>query len=184
MLLDGLIDLGMRGLVTDEQYRAKQTTLTMRRETLLQELEIVDQALKIAKANSHNVLNYVVNARNWLRTGDASLKRIVAHNLGSNYVLTNGNLLLEPHPLLKRLKQEASALSAEFRLIKPLENGSQSTKKAAYATVRSSWSGMWEAIQIFSIERGLAFPDVSEQVSLAEEAAGDTVHRMVQRGKQ
>lgn len=101
------------------------------------------------------------NARLWLRHGDPAMKRIVAANLGSNYVLREGILLLEPHPMLVRAQKEYKGLEAKYRVIKLGETGSGSTKKDAFAPIRAVWSGIWESNYTEALERSQSFHKVS-----------------------
>ena len=107
-----------------------------------------------------NAAEYMRNARAWLREGAPDMKRIVAFNLGSNYVLRDETLLLEPHPMLVRVRNEYPALEAKYRLIELTETGSGSTKKDALASVRAAWSGIWESNHSEALEHTLTFPKI------------------------
>ncbi len=102
------------------------------------------------------------NARLWLRDGDPVMKRIVAFNLGSNYVLRDGGLLLEPHPMLVRAQKEYKGLEAKYQLIKLGGTGSGSTKRDAFAPIRAVWSGIWEANHTEALEHSLTFPKIAD----------------------
>lgn len=160
-MLDSLLGMRLRGLITDEEYRAKRTELTLDRERLGQEAGECEGGADRAREACVNAVDYMKNARLWLRHGDPAMKRIVAFNLGSNYVLREGTLLLEPHPMLVRVQQEYKALEAQYRAIKLVETGFGSTKKDAFAPIRAVWSGIWEANHTEAVERSLSFPKLA-----------------------
>ncbi len=160
-MLDSLLGMRLRGLITDEEYAAKRTELTLDRERLGQEVWESEAGADRAQEACANACDYMNNARRWLREGDAAMKRIVALNLGSNYLLRDGNLLLEPHPMLIRVKSEYKALEAEYEAIRPAEIGSESMKKDALAPIRTVWSGIWERNHTDALEHALTFPKIA-----------------------
>ena len=85
-------------------------------------------------------------------------KRIVARNLGSNYVLQGGNLVLEPHPLLERVKQRYPTLRAQYEAIELSKSLSESTKKQRLHAIKTVWSRIWDANRTFAREHNLMFP--------------------------
>lgn len=163
-MLDSLLGMRLRGLITDEEYRAKRTELTLDRERLGE--EACESGADRAREACVNAADYMRNARLWLQHGGPAMKRIVALNLGSDYVLNAGSLLLKPHPMLVRVQQEYPALEAEYEAIRRTETDSGSTKKDALASVRTMWSGIWEGNYTDAFERNLSFAKI-----LPEEAA-------------
>ncbi len=149
-MLDSLLGMRLRGLITDEEYRAKRTELTLDR----------------AREACINACDYMKNARLWLRHGDPAMKRIVAFNLGSNYVLNDGKLLLEPHPMLVRVQREYKGLEAKYQAIKLGGTRSESTKKDAFAPIRAVWSGIWERNYTDALEHSLSFAKIAHSEAL------------------
>jgi len=160
-MLDSLLGMRLRGLITDEEYRDKRTELTLDRERLREEVGEFGTGADRAREACANAADYMRNARLWLRHGDPAMKRIVAFNLGSNYVLRDGNLLLEPHPMLVRAQKEYKGLEAKYQAIKLGETGSGSTKKDAFAPIRAVWSGIWEANHTEASEHSLSFTKIA-----------------------
>ena len=159
-MLDALLGMRLRGLITDAEYQGKRTQLTLDRERLRQEVGECESGADRARAACVNAADYMKNARLWLREGDPAMKRIVAFNLGSNYVLKAGKLLLEPHPMLVRVKEEYRELAAEYGAIKQGEIGSGSRKEEALEVIRTIWSGIWEVNYTEAIEHNLSFPKI------------------------
>lgn len=160
-LLDSLLGMRLRDLITDDEYRTKRTQFALDRERLSQEVQANEAGADPAGEACRNAAEYMRNARAWLREGAPDMKRIVAFNLGSNYVLRDGNLLLEPHPMLVRVRKEYKALEAKYRLIELTGNGSQSSKKDALASVRTVWSGIWQVNHTEALEHSLSFPNIA-----------------------
>lgn len=161
--IENLVGMRLRDLITDEEFMVRRSTLVLERERLREEAAACTSGSGHAQASCTNVVEYSKNARAWLRSDDTSIKRIVARNLGSNYVLKDGNLLLEPHPLLVRVRDEYPALEARYQRIKLAGTGSQSTKKRHLRAVRSTWSGIWDANRTLA-GQGEHFPNVAEML--------------------
>lgn len=159
-LLDSLLGMRLRDLITDEEYRTKRAQLALDRERLAQQVQACEAGEDPAGEACRHAAEYMQNARAWLREGDADRKRLVALNLGSNYVLNNGKLVLEPHPMLVRVRNDYPGLEAQYRAIKLTKTGSTSTKKDAFAPVRAVWSGIWQANHTQAFEQELAFPRI------------------------
>ena len=160
-MLDALLGMRLRSLITDEEYQAKRTELTLDRERLRQESDASENGVDRARAACVNAADYMKNARLWLREGDPAMKRIVAFNLGSNYILKEGKLLLEPHPMLMRVKSEYKALVANYEAIKLAETGSGSTSQAALTVIRTMWSGIWQVNYTECLEHSLTFSKIA-----------------------
>lgn len=160
-LLDSLLGMRLRDLITDEEYKAKRTQFALDRERLSQEVQGCEAGADPAGEACRNAADYMRNARAWLRAGAPDMKRIVAFNLGSNYVLKDGSLLLEPHLMLVRVRNEYKALEAKYQRIELMGTGSQSSKKDALASVRAVWSGIWESNHIKALEHHLSFPKIA-----------------------
>jgi len=161
--IENLVGMRLRDLITDEEFTTRRSALVLERERLREEAAACASEPGSAHTACTNAVEYSKNARMWLRSGDTSIKRIVARNLGSNFVLKDGNLLLEPHPLLVRVRDEYPALEARYRRIKLAGTGSQSTKKRHLEAVRSTWSGIWDANRTL-VGKGIRFPDVAGMV--------------------
>ena len=159
--IENLVGMRLRDLITDEEFTARRSTLTLERERLREGAAAGNGDQDHAKTSCMNAVEYMENARMWLRSGDTAIKRIVARNLGSNYVLKDRTLLLEPHPLLVRVRDEYPALEARYQRIKLAGSGSESTKKRHLKAVRSTWSGIWEANRTLAAQ-GIRFPSVAE----------------------
>ncbi len=111
--LDALVGMRMRELLTDEEYTTRRMLLLKDREHLQQEVELGDQGADLVRETCLNAAEYMRNARNWLLYGDATIKRIVAQHLVSNWVLKGKELLPELHPLMTGVFLEYPSLLAE-----------------------------------------------------------------------
>ena len=160
-MLDSLLGMRLRGLITDEEYASKRTELTLDRERQGQEAGEFESGADRAREACVNAADYMRNARLWLRHGDPAMKRIVALNLGSNYVLKEGKLLLEPHPMLIRVQEEYKGLEVKYEAIKLGETGSGSTREGALAPIHTIWSGIWERNYTEALEHNLTFPKIT-----------------------
>ena len=94
------------------------------------------------------------------------MKRLVAQNLVSNWRLEGKTLLPELHSLLRPLAENYPILRQEMERIELCETRSESTKKEAIASIRSSWSDMWDKNRTLSVASYLSFPSVSGRMGL------------------
>jgi len=161
--IENLVGMRLRDLITDEEFTVRRSSLVLERDRLREEAAASTNEPGRAQTSCTNAVEFSKNARTWLRLGDSSIKRIVARNLGSNYVLKDRNLFLEPHPMLVRIRDEYPVLEAQYRRIKLAEDGSESTKKQRLHAVRSTWSGMWDANRTLA-GQGEHFPNVAEML--------------------
>lgn len=159
--LDALTDMKLRDLLTDEEYRSRKRKLTLERARLNEEVQACQQSADDVRASCLNALEYMKNAREWLKCGDVSLKRVVARNLGSNFVLKDGTLILEPHPMLAPVLEAYPTLVAKYEQFKLVKITSLSIKKKALEPLRTTWSGIWDTVQTLANMPGCLFPNVA-----------------------
>ena len=76
-MLDSLLGMRLRDLISDEEYAAKRNTLTLDRERLHQTVQECEAGGDRAREVCLNAAEYMKNARAWLRHGDPAMKRIV-----------------------------------------------------------------------------------------------------------
>ena len=167
--LDALVGMRMRELLTDEEYTTRRMPLLKDREHLNHEVNMGEQGADIVRDTCLNAAEYMRNARDWLLYGDASIKRIVAKHLVSNWVLSGKKLLPELHPLMTGVFQEYPSLLAEKGRIELDEISSESTKKEALASIRSTWSYIWDQNRTLVSNIQVAFPDVLTLIKMVLE---------------
>lgn len=134
-MLSELLEMRLRRLVTDEQYQAKQRELMEEISGLRLAVGRSQEQLDRTRAVVESALDFRVGAREQFLIGDQGKRREIARTLGVRYVLNEGQVFIELHPLLIPNQREmGQERHGEAGLIEPLENGFESTKKADICT--------------------------------------------------
>jgi hypothetical protein len=100
------------------------------------------------------------SARACLQLDNEKTNRLVAHNLGSNYIWCGEKLLLKLSPLLRRPALDYPRLRAKRDQIKLDKTLSWSVKQGELATVRTAWSHTWDFNQTLALTERLTFPEI------------------------
>ncbi len=158
--LDNLLTLKIKELVTDEEYLARKAKLQNERILLHQRTQESEESADRAREAVENMLLFISNVRGWFAYGDIAVKRAIARALGSNFAFTEGEVKIEPHPLLQPIKNEYKDLEAKYMEIKLAKNRSESQKKQALEPVRSAWSRILDNIQTLALDNSLSFPKI------------------------
>ena len=167
--LETLLTALTKGLVTEEEYGARKGSLLKERDLLKMELSEVELTADRVRAAIENEVVFLGNVKEWMRTGDAKVRRACLRALGSNFVLHGKKVFLEPHPLLVRVREENETLTAQYEAIKLGKSGSEKEKVRALEGVRSAWSLIWGHTQTLAFEQALSFPDLRPLVSDASQ---------------
>lgn len=139
-LLDGLTDMRMRYLISDEEYQKRKESLQADKERLEQEEQLGDTYAQVIRDTCVNIVTFARNAATWLEIGTTSHRRLIAQTLVSNWRLDGKNLVPELKTLLRPLADQYPILLQEMGRIEQGDFGSHSTKKEAIASIRQCWS--------------------------------------------
>ena len=90
--------------------------------------------------------DFATNAQVYFRTGDLRKKRDILMTLGTNLVLKDQKLLLEPNEWLVKLGEGYPAVEAEYLEARTENNDPINAKTAALATVNDKWRSICDAI--------------------------------------
>ncbi|MBV9470915.1 MAG: recombinase family protein [Abitibacteriaceae bacterium] len=159
--LDNLLDMKMKGLITDGEYGHKKQQLVIEREALSRITHDIEAQADKARQAMENTLEFMKNAATWFNLGTVEMKRAVLWSLGSNFVLDDKKLLLELHPLLAPIKNEYKTLETKYLEIKPLESSSYREEQACLEPIRSVWSRLWHQNLNSIAQEQLYFPKMT-----------------------
>lgn len=143
-LLD--VHLGDPTLFSPDEFRQQKDALHKEINHLRREIKKAEEELERVRQTVENVFDFAVNARKMFETGDIRLQRAIAAQLGINYVLTLGNLQIEPHPLL-----------VPIMAIEPQKSGSGIRKDGGNDALRPSWLGLWDDVLTLASQSALSF---------------------------
>jgi hypothetical protein len=128
----------------------------------LDQEETIEATVERVRRAMENVTDFMKTAATLFREGDAGLQRHIAQTIGSNFCVRGGNLLWEPHPLLRETKNYYKELKGEFEAIKPTANRFNDTKKGPFEPVISVWGRLWEQNQTLIAHDRITFPKITE----------------------
>ena len=137
-MLNELMEMRLRRLVTDEQYQAKQRDLDESVSRLRLEVGRSQERLDRTREVVCSALDFRLHAREQFLTGNLAKRREIARALGVRYALDQGQVFIELHPLLAPMQDvspqaskgaaETDAAVSERETIEPREIGSGSIK--------------------------------------------------------
>ncbi|MBV9852098.1 MAG: recombinase family protein [Armatimonadetes bacterium] len=123
--MQGLVSMRLRELLTDAEYLEQKQRLQEQIDGLRREIDAAEHVMEQALETAENVIHYAAWAGRAFAEGGPEERRQIAGLLGSRFVLTEGNLLLEPNPYLAPFAQD----HAELAGFKPPESGPGSAKR-------------------------------------------------------
>jgi hypothetical protein len=144
-MLEELVDLRLRRLISDEQFATKQGKLFERADGLRRAAGGTNERLARLRATVRSSLEFRVRARDEFLTGDADTRRAVTRALGLRYTLEDGKVTVALNPLLTPMqpirtggaeqhpgsvRPESPTKQTVLARIEPSNVGSWSTKKA------------------------------------------------------
>lgn len=158
--LDSLLTALTKNLITEAEYAERRTRLQQERRLLKEETASMEIDADRARQAMENEIVFMSNVKTWLAQGDLATKRACVRALVSNFLLDHKKIVLEPHPLLKRVRDEYKGLEADYVAIQHNKTLSESTKQGRLEGVRSAWSHIWVYNQTLQEEQKLDFPNV------------------------
>ena len=144
-MLNELVEMRLRLLLADDQYRTKQQELTATVSHLRLEVGRLQERLDHTRAVIENALDFRVHAQEQFLIGNLAKRREIARSLGVRYVFDEGTVFIELHPLLVPMQYpQTEVIEAEQSIknaaIEPLKIGCESTKKTdVSASVPVGW---------------------------------------------
>lgn len=93
--LDALVDLRIRGLLTDEEFLAKRNALTQERSRLKERLDDLEHRADRWLETAEAALTFAQRALSWFREGGAPERRLILATLAQS-----GVLMTEPRTLV------------------------------------------------------------------------------------
>ncbi|MBK7142016.1 MAG: recombinase family protein [bacterium] len=177
-----LVNMRLRELLTDSEYRAKKAELEEERFRLKELLDDNDARNKQVLLACEDTFDFAQRAMVDFENGTPELKRAILVFTGSNLTLMNGKLLIEPQKPLQMiqttlLSQAVEKLRFESQILSLVKR-----KTDLVAQGISEWCGLVRDIRTFYKQnRGVAtFEQTVQRIS----SAGLGGQRWKQRGKE
>jgi site-specific DNA recombinase len=143
--LDALLEMRLRGELTEEEYKVKKAKLLEQKALQGQRGANSGNAQQLVDEAYKKTFNFVFQAKSWLKNGDIKKKREILLELGSNSTLMGRILSIsmpEELEIIKNgIKQEPAA-SARFEQDNRLINKGRTS---SFEAVRPMWLGSWDS---------------------------------------
>ena len=152
----GLVDMRAAGEVTAEEFAQGKARLDAEVADLEGAARRQEGRRDRDRRSLRNALRFAGSACEHYANGDVRARREVASVLGENWLLTLGELSLEPHPLLDRI-----------RTFEPIETGSGNTKKDHPEGVGPAWCPMLDDMLSFLDKSDVSFEGLPSSASAA-----------------
>jgi site-specific DNA recombinase len=163
--IDELLNMKLRGLLTDEEYTAKKQGLENERSRLKELTENNDQQYGRIIKRCEETFEFASFAKNKLEYGSLEEKRAVLSYTGSNLILKDGILRIEAKKPLYSLKGTLEFSKANNIRFEPAFLHEGKTKPASAGVAFSTWWGLIEDVRTFYWENrtnleSLKLPDI------------------------
>jgi DNA invertase Pin-like site-specific DNA recombinase len=137
---DALLGLFLRGHLTEEEFFMKKKELSEREINAKLEESQADLNFVTTYETIASVTTFAVQARSLFKTGDSATKRMIAANLGTQYVLLNGKeVSIELNSLFVPVRTSFKKLAKDFPRFEPQKNRSLSWKERVSASQYEVW---------------------------------------------
>ena len=142
--LDNLLRMRLKDLITDEKYKEESTRLKAEIASLEIKRNQTEDRAKIWEEAARLTFNFAEVAKYWFINGSTEDKKIIFVALGSNFLLTDNKLTLEPSswfiPVKNNYPQiETKYIKFELHNTKELERTAE--QKQAFEEIKNEISG-------------------------------------------
>lgn len=112
--LDNLVSMRLKDLISDEEFTVRKQSLLTEQESLKRQILITEQR-KVDWVNvMQRAINFVYSARDSFVGARPEIKKLIMMTLGSNFLLSDGKILLERHPYIKIIGKKHKKLDKEI----------------------------------------------------------------------
>lgn len=139
--LDNLVSMRLKDLISDEEFTVRKQSLLTEQESLKRQILITEQR-KVDWVNvMQRAINFVYSARDSFVGARPEIKKSIMMTLGSNFLLNDGNILLERHPYIKIIGKNHKKLEKKLVTLELDKNIDAESKKEAIEEIHSIWLG-------------------------------------------
>jgi site-specific DNA recombinase len=93
--LDSLLDLRIRGLISDDEYKEKKESLLKEQADLKTKLGDTENRASSWLELSEKTFNFACYARHWFKNGSLDKKKSILQTIGSDFVLKDGEITIQ-----------------------------------------------------------------------------------------
>lgn len=158
--LTELVNVRLRGLLTDEEYLAKKRELQEERARIHELLDDTDGRFTHALDQSIAIFDYAKRAKELFENGSQEEKRAVLAFTGSNLKLRDKVLSIEAQKPLLLVQRVLQSHSARTHAFEPVDSPSTQQKKGRAVRGLSSWCTLVDDVRTYCLSHPQAVPAV------------------------
>lgn len=139
--IERLTDVLVDNLISKEEYEVRKDKLVAERDQIKSKLDDQEHNADDWISSVERVLDFAKSAKKRFDTGDVEVRKIIARNFGSNYVLYNRKLQLDMGEVFKLLSKHSKQLRKDMDRVELDVNGQPNEKITGQQSVILSWQG-------------------------------------------
>jgi len=150
--LSELLNMKLRGMLSDAEFLEKKRELN---EELIRTKELLDSSngkAEIVHRLSTEAFKFAHEVRNQFKNGTPERKRAILRYVGSNLLLKDKSLLIEPQKPFQLIQNISSNHTSNNQVIEPEKGGLHSPQNSRLTPSISSWRGLVEEVRTFYLE--------------------------------
>lgn len=153
--IERLTDVLVDNLISKEEYEVRKERLLAKRDQIKAKLDDQEHSADGWIDRVEQVLDFAKSAKKKFDAGDVEVRKLIARNFGSNYVLQDGKLQLDMGDVFTLLSDHSKQLHKDMDRVELNELRLGKAKTAASATVFTRWQGL----QGSNLRRGFWRPE-------------------------
>ena len=166
--LDNLTRMRYRDLIDDETFARERMALQQGLDKAQRRLNETHDRSEEWIELAERAFNFATHAYAIFKAGDIQTKREIFSAIGTNYILKDGVLKIEPMEWIVPISNAREIIKKDIRRLEPFKIGSINEKTPAVAEVYSRWGGLVDDFRTLdwpTVHRELCvFPSVAIRV--------------------
>ena len=150
--LKELIDIRLRGLLSDDEYLIKKRELEEERVHLQELLNNVDGQQSLALDQAVDAFRFAQTARARFEQGSADAKRLVLQYVGSNLSLKDRILTIQPQKPLFFIQRTISSPRDKKLMFEPMNFSEPQRQNGSQSREVSIWRGLVDEVRTFFLQ--------------------------------
>ncbi len=146
--LHNLIKMKFKEFISDEQFKLEKAELELEIKKLESNLKNSDEEEKEIMGKAERAFDFITYAHYWFINGDSETKMDILHGLGSNFLLKDKKLVLDPGLWFIPVKDGYPKIESKyirFELDKTPESERTDEQKQVFEEIKNEWSGRRES---------------------------------------
>lgn len=147
--IDRLIEMKYKDQLTDDEYHEKKIELVNRKTKLREELRSLELQADESLELSEKAFDFITYAHTWFNEGTIDDKKSILMTLGSNLLIKDGILKIQPAEWLNPIITDYKTYEAEYLTLEPEERLAATGTEGRLSSIRTRWLGLRDKILTF-----------------------------------